>query len=135
VNSTKDNMYCIYSSSKKYLPWGTPTDTQERVYFPWGTPTDTQERVYFPWGNNAKINKLFVYPSMIYRKRCLLVCCFFSRTNVYFWKYPISKAIIYLVPNFNTFYTKNFHTYLSMSNTYIWVRNLPKPDRLYSPTY
>ena len=31
----KDNMYCIYSKGefifeKKKLPWGTPTDTQER---------------------------------------------------------------------------------------------------------
>jgi hypothetical protein len=38
MNSTKDNSYCIYSQGefilKKYLPWGTQTDTQERFYFP-----------------------------------------------------------------------------------------------------
>jgi hypothetical protein len=35
----KDNRYCIYSKGecifeKTYLPWETPTNTQERFYFP-----------------------------------------------------------------------------------------------------
>ena len=47
---------------KKYLPWGTPTDSQERFYFPWGTPTDSQERCYFPWGTPTDSQERFYFP-------------------------------------------------------------------------
>ena len=46
------------SSGNKYLPWGTPTDSQERFYLPWGTPTYTQERFYLPCYKSQNYTKI-----------------------------------------------------------------------------